>query len=439
MTPTEKVTAFLIIHGEGTHSPFEACDHFLRGFCDEYFNTDKSGDNGPVVKVQHLINQKGQSYLSLPVPEKGSRFDFYEYYWDRHMVHKASFYEAYDVLFKASSGACKFYKKYPDLLNRPLEPGVYTKRKLAKQTSEFRPGGYLILLSPWLASLIKMSSYVPVLRHVLDLFIKRPIILKVMDLLADTDIPILKQICKWIVNIAKGILGSSVPDFAGDLVSYLDLDTRSGRFGTRERIINGAVDDLRELLMDNRYYQIIIIGHSLGSVIAYDALNRIMLEVNLGSIDIYDFKKITGFITFGSPLDMISFFFYEYIHEQNLVQHQMLHDLHGFMTRSRDEDEYEDKRVDKTNIVVENSLHINTPRIRWLNFYHPNDVISDRLDSYKLEDQALSTFIRDGNIQINGRFSKKAVHGCYWGEHLGKNRGTNQMYEAIIGEFFSRQ
>ncbi len=57
------------------------------------------------------------------------------------------------------------------------------------------------------------------------------------------------------------------------------------------------------------YSKIAVAGHSLGSVIAYDTLNRLLTEDSLlnGRLEVTD--RTAAFITFGSPLDKIAFFF----------------------------------------------------------------------------------------------------------------------------------
>ena len=75
---------------------------------------------------------------------------------------------------------------------------------------------------------------------------------------------------------------------------------------------------------------------------------------------------------------------------------------------------------------------------RWLNFYHPEDLISGKLDYYDLKDQNFQHLDNGGgNIEIKKHFSKLRAHSCYWGEHQGEKKGTNEMYEAIIKEFFA--
>ncbi len=57
------------------------------------------------------------------------------------------------------------------------------------------------------------------------------------------------------------------------------------------------------------YEKVAVVGHSLGSLIAYDALNRLVNEDSLTGGHIGVAGRTGGFVTFGSPLDKIAFFF----------------------------------------------------------------------------------------------------------------------------------
>jgi len=57
------------------------------------------------------------------------------------------------------------------------------------------------------------------------------------------------------------------------------------------------------------YNQVAIVGHSLGSVIAYDTLNRLMLDDWLSSNHLGIANRTNSLITFGSPLEKTAFFF----------------------------------------------------------------------------------------------------------------------------------
>ena len=224
-----------------------------------------------------------------------------------------------------------------------------------------------------------------------------------------------------------------VPDFAGDLVRYLDLDPRSENFETRSRIINGAFDELRELIYDEDYDRIIIAGHSLGSVIAHDALNRVIQSMNAGVLDEKKAAKIIGLVTFGSPLDKIALFFREHVDSSREVQRQVLSDLHGFRARPIEAKPDTNRQIHfKMSSPIKNPMN----NIRWLNFHHKKDLVSGRLDLYLLDGQKFQHLKPDGNILIKKDVPRLAAHGCYWGSHLGEKKGTDQMQKTIVAEFF---
>jgi hypothetical protein len=422
--PAEKNTAFIIIHGVGSTTPFQTCDSFVRGFYNVLKKKEEYKNKN--ISVEHKIKQRKdwsgidipwvQNYISMSLPEKNEVIDFYEYFWDIYMVHEARFAEAYKMLSTASKGAKRFYKR---LDKNKSELGKYgRKTKFGFGEVEFRPTGYFRLLGPIFTFLSVVLPYIPGA-------------LWLLDKIAGTQFPIIKQVFASFSMLMK----EPVPDFIGDVVRYLDLDPRSEHHETRRRIINGALDELRELMKGDRYNRIIVAGHSLGSVIAYDALNRVVQETNVVQIDQArritrpEAGKITGLITFGSPLDKIAFFFHERVEGDKKVQRQVLSNLHGFRTLSLPQD--------KDEIDIGNPMTFKLDKTRWLNFYHPEDLISGKLDFYALNGQSFKHLVSsDGNIKITDHFSKLRAHSCYWGEHLGRKKGTNEMYEVIIKEFF---
>jgi hypothetical protein len=428
----EKKTAFLIIHGVGPHSRYQVCDVFAQGFLDEYRGQNKD------VKLRHLLKprkERIQSCISLYSPDKTESIDCYEYFWDIHMVHKVLPSEAWDLLLKASKNAKQYYDKilkdpevvakYTDL-EKLTESPLFRKRRRRKKENgeiEFRPDGYLRLIGGVTIWIVKIIPYIP-------------IVIKVLEFLSKMQVPIITPVYGVLSRIFKTLAGlfqnQVEKNFMGDVVRYLDMDPRSKYYETRQKIINGAVDECCALMQDD-YDQIIIIGHSLGSVIAYDALNRIILQINAGKINMYDAEKIKGFVTFGSPLDKIAFFFREYIASEKQIQRKIIADMHTFRTRSLLETTVDIEDPDPFYVF---------PEVRWLNFWHPKDLISGKLDLYDLSavpPQYMFTErkdgIKDGNIRIDeGRMKFLNAHSSYWGAQGGK--GTSKMQEAIIKEFF---
>jgi len=430
MSPNnETKTAILVIHGVGPHERYQACDDFARGFLDAF---SKKKRKEPDVKLKHLLKprkERVQSCISLYTPGKKECIDCYEYYWDIHMVHKVLPGEAWDLLVKASKNAQDYYKnlfKDPEFiakvtdLDEFLKSPFFRKKKRKKKDEsdvEFRPDGYLRLIGGGTIFIVKILPFIPWF-------------VKLLQLLESLNIPVVSQVYGVLSRLFKALAGTFKnqleKNFMGDLVRYLDMDPRSKHYETRQKIINGAVEELCAL-MDDEYQQIIIAGHSLGSVIAYDALNRIILQINAGKIEESKAKKITGLVTFGSPLDKIAFFFREYVSSEKTIQRKILADMHTFRTCSL---------LKGAKDIEDPDPFFVFPEVRWLNFYHTQDLISGKLDLYELENQRLrGAGSKDGNILIDLEVSKLAAHNSYWGEHQGKDKGTNQMYETIIEEF----
>lgn len=85
------------------------------------------------------------------------------------------------------------------------------------------------------------------------------------------------------------IMGTAITDVVGDAARYLDVSPQN--VARRYDIIRGGIDMLRELhhqkdectskaLIRYQYGRVVIIGHSLGSVIAYDVLRHFWADIN---------------------------------------------------------------------------------------------------------------------------------------------------------------
>ena len=180
------------------------------------------------------------------------------------------------------------------------------------------------------------------------------------------------------------VLSRILVKYLGDIALYVTADERSEFFRTRSEILEGSTKQLRSLLADPQYEAVYVAGHSLGSVIAYDTINRIVREVRAAStdaakLDEKKFNKLLGLLTFGCPLDKIYYFFRTEVGERQAVRAQLLSSLHSFrkMASERDYGCHKLKQYD----VPE------PPKFRWLNVYSPPDVVSAHLDFYEVEEQ----------------------------------------------------
>lgn len=187
-------------------------------------------------------------------------------------------------------------------------------------------------------------------------------------------------------------------DFVGDVAVYVNVDAKAKNYAVRRAILNGAASAITRILKDNvrGYDQVIVAGHSLGSVIAYDSLNELMNRCQVGgsvghaiyatpdqlvgtqpqaaAIHRADLDKIRGLVTFGSPLDKVHYFFRDFVPDSQSVRSQILALLSSFRTRGSGRD----YGIYRLQPYVANQLS----NVRWLNAWSPQDPVSGMLHFY---------------------------------------------------------
>ena len=114
------------------------------------------------------------------------------------------------------------------------------------------------------------------------------------------------------------------------------------------------------------YGKICVVGHSLGSVIAYDTLNRLIADDALSGSPAQVVDRTRLLLTFGSPLDKTAFFF----------------SIMGKTTRHIRE---------QLASVVQPLIESRQVRdqIEWVNVFSRNDIVSGSLDFYQFPEPLL--------------------------------------------------
>ncbi len=415
----DKNTAFLVIHGTGLHRPYQTLDQFVRGFYKMLKNTNpevryelelpevRHELKRPEEEIQSDFRLKRsddwiRSYVRFQLCDK-PYIDFYEYYWDRYVVRHITLDELGDWLQNVNKGKKAFEKE--------LESGNDERRK--KRLKKFIKDK-----TPFLKVTIGRFGWV--LRRIIC----------VLNYLPFDEI---RDVCTHLM--ARKLL----PNWE-DTVIYNLSDRRSSYYEIREKILSGAVSQLREL-MNSDYKQIIVVGHSLGTVIAHDALNRIALDASTpGAKSPHaNLKKIKGLVTFGTFLDIVRLF-EERTSKENSVQRVILKQRHGFRELDLPFDQPANEEVRPTNEPVDYSL---LRDVKWLNFYHPDDFISNcELIAYKFNPEEGDAQVKCNKpikagccksllykIPIVKWFTKSMdAHGSYWED--------DEMYLKIASTFF---
>jgi hypothetical protein len=116
--------------------------------------------------------------------------------------------------------------------------------------------------------------------------------------------------------VASYFIRKFMIEYFGDVVAYVTSHEVSEFYDVREAIrrvahdLGAAIYALREPGNVERplYSRVAIAGHSLGSVIAYDTLDRLLLEDSWRpQPDVL--RRTSALVTFGSPLDKTAFIF----------------------------------------------------------------------------------------------------------------------------------
>jgi hypothetical protein len=178
-------------------------------------------------------------------------------------------------------------------------------------------------------------------------------------------LPKLVLIPAWVLIIGVSILVRRfLLQFLGDVAIYASSHTVNRFYKVREEIrdlgrkvfdaVYGAQDDDGRL----RYGRVLVVGHSLGSVVAYDSWNSAMNQDLLlgGSLKVAERTPL--FLTFGSPLDKFAFLF------RNQLQ------------------EWYEHREALAAAVQPAVCHVSTRPQRWVNVWTTDDWISGDLNYY---------------------------------------------------------
>ncbi len=406
----EKNTAILVVHGVGDQLPLETVDQFARGLIKQY----KKAFPGKI-SISHQIVTKGDSKgnpwfdNAVRVHLEGSEhfIDVYEYYWANYTQDKATWSDLTQWLQGVVRGAKKFYKKNAELGVKYRDSSFFTSKGTFK-TWRYNLFIHLVsktfILLDFLATgLIKMVSVFPIIGEMASRLLKS----------------FLESGMHKLTNII------------GDIVVYNVTDPKCKFYEVRRQVMDGAVNALRFLVErknsneETAYPSVLVAGHSLGSQVAYDAINKLDLLVNTDKISNYNAKgidqkgnsiaqQLCGFVTFGSPLDKIAFFLRDQVPDELYLRQQLLDNYHGFKQRNWS------LNTGKENGFTSLPQPINRlfEDIKWRNYFDSRDYISGSLDYYlNLEN-------------IDCKFKSNLLsftHSYYW-EH-------EAFYDDIIQNF----
>jgi hypothetical protein len=165
-----------------------------------------------------------------------------------------------------------------------------------------------------------------------------------------------------------GFLGISrfLTNYLGDVESWATYQETDSKHTARNKVLDQSIQLLTHVLEDGDCDRVTVVAHSLGTSVAHDALlaltrrNRASNAQDpiAGPVPLY---KIEHFVTMGSPIDKIEYFFESYSSPSHRYK-RVVEALRG-------------------DIGVPPFTRNRHPHIHWINFWDQGDAISGALHS----------------------------------------------------------
>jgi len=161
-------------------------------------------------------------------------------------------------------------------------------------------------------------------------------------------------------------MGKFLTDYMGDVEAWSTYRETDEKHERRQKVLDGAAEAFVHVLTDPKCVRAVITSHSLGTTIANEALLAIARnnratnsqDPMTGPVDL---RKIEHFVTMGSPIDKIEYFFESYASRSHRYK-RTVEELRGDIGR-------------------EPFSRNRKPFIHWINFWDEGDLVSGSLQS----------------------------------------------------------
>jgi len=389
-------TAMLIVHGIGNQLPLQTLDQFGRGLVAQYRKKYQEAftiSHEIVVKQGDGNDKWFDNALRLRKEGSDCFIDLYEYYWADYTQDRAGWKDMSKWLDGVVTGAKNFYLRNGQIGQEYHDKSIF----FDPRTGKFKVGTYRAFLFTMGRLFLVLDG---IYRGLLWLLGRLPF-------------------CGSIaVSLFKSYADGKVHDLTNvisQICIYNVTDPKSKWYRIRRTILDGAVNAVRYLIerddeAGGLYYpSVIVCGHSLGTQIAYDAINKIDLLVNEGLIRHYDqrgmlgaapeltpggaapsdaagrpqrpiARQLRGFVTFGSPLDKVAFFLRENVPDTDYIRQQFLDNYHHFKMHNLDRDN--NPGTNPNYLRASCQLRSLLNRVQWRNYFDHKDYVSGSLDYY---------------------------------------------------------
>src|SRR6185436_14000821 len=198
----------------------------------------------------------------------------------------------------------------------------------------------------------------------------------------------------WVaLLVVSYVLRELMIQFPGDVAAYISTHTLDRFQDIRTKIKDSVGKVAKAIYASDEYEGVVWVGHSLGSVVVYDALNALIMDDELAQRPARAVARTRLLVTFGSPLDKIAFIFASQWVRATETREALAASFQPLIL------DYERFRG-----------------IPWVNIWSPADIISGSLDFY--DDPAKSNGREVRNL-VDGRATTPLLaHVEYWDNRL---------------------
>lgn len=239
-------------------------------------------------------------------------------------------------------------------------------------------------------------------------------------------------IIRWVVAPLSFVNGRAVLSYAalaallyfvkmfltsaiGGLAVYLGADELSKNYAARSLILDQCSEAVKDLLGEHQdlvskkaprktYDRVLIAAHSLGSVISYDTLNRLLVQNEAGTLGTTDLPRLKGMLTFGCPLNKVIYFFRTRTSRSTTILQRILFVLHPYRLLVRISNEANGPISLPDPHPATDPFGSRPEGFLWLNAYSPFDLISGKMFFYRA----------DNNRRVEHGVMPWTAHLSYW-------------------------
>jgi hypothetical protein len=378
--------AILVCHGIGMQVRFETVDCVTRQLLREH---TARGGLEPTVQVRQTLHANKllpRAELTLPLPDGSVRdVHIYEAYWAPIPEGRVSAGDVARFLFTSTWNGLRnsAFGSFERWMFGGLQRCEYRSAMLYLAALLL-----LVLTTVWAAWLV---SFVLVVWHagsVLQSAIGH------LGQLTITGWTVMQAVL-WLGSFGGALLvRSTLIQYLGDIAAYVFAHDVN-KFAQIREEIQATATEVAEHVFQSRtlqktplYERVFVLGHSLGTVVAYDTLNRLIAQ-DLAHTGTSDIPRRTGlFLTFGSPLDKTAFI---------------------FRTQQKAAPIREQYAAVKQPLILDYAYR---PQ-RWINLHASRDWISGALNYYDAPGSAGGER-HIQNLRVSSAWNPLAAHLQYW-------------------------